>query len=368
MAGRIVVFGATGYTGRLVAEQLVARGQKPLLAARNVQRLEQLAAELGGLETAVADVARPASVAELVEAGDVLATTVGPFVRWGGPALDAAIGAKAHYIDTTGEPAFIRRVFEREGPRAEQAGCGLLTAMGYDWVPGNLAGALALRDAGDAATAVRIGYFMRGEVRADGMSGGTRASAMGAFLEPGHGWRGGRLVSERGGARVTGFEVGGRRRAAISAGSSEAFALPRIHPGLREVDVYLGWFGPASRALSIASLGISGATRIPGVKAGLQKGLARFVKGSTGGPSPEQRAKSGSAIVAEALGSDGRVLAEARVGGVDGYTFTGAMVAWAAERAASGGLQGSGALGPVDGFGLDALEAGVGEAGMRRDG
>ncbi len=368
MAGRIVVFGATGYTGRLVAEQLVARGQKPVLAARNAQRLEELAAELGGLETAVADVARPASVAELVEAGDVLATTVGPFVRWGGAALDAAIAAKAHYIDTTGEPAFIRRVFEREGPRAERAGCGLLTAMGYDWVPGNLAGALALRDAGDAASSVRIGYFMRGEMRADGMSGGTKASAMGAFLEPGHGWRGGRLVSERGAARVASFEVEGRRRAAISAGSSEAFALPRIHPGLREVDVYLGWFGPASRALSIVSLGISGATRIPGVKTGLQRAFARLVKGSTGGPPSEQRAKSGSVIVAEALDSGGRVLAEARVGGVDGYTFTGAMVAWTAERAAAGGLQSSGALGPVDGFGLDALETGVEEAGIRRNG
>jgi short subunit dehydrogenase-like uncharacterized protein len=366
MAGRIVVFGATGYTGRLVAEQLVARGQKPVLAARSAQRLEQLAAELGGLETAVADVARPASVAGLVEAGDVLATTVGPFARWGGAALDAAIGAKAHYIDTTGEPAFIRRVFEREGPRAEQAGCGLLTAMGYDWVPGNLAGALALRDAGDAASAVRIGYYMRGSTKSDGMSGGTRASAAGAFLEPGYGWRGGRLVTERGAARVTEFEVGGRRRAAVSAGSSEAFALPRIHPGLREVDVYLGWFGGASRPLSIASAAVAGATRVPGVKKALQSGLARMVKGSTGGPSPERLAESGSEIVAEALGSGGQVLATARVGGVDGYTFTGAMVAWAAERVASGGLQGSGALGPVDGFGLDVLEAGVAEAGMRR--
>ncbi len=368
MAGRIVVFGATGYTGRLVAEQLVARGQKPVIAARSVERLEQLAAELGGLETAVADVDRPASVRELVEEGDVLATTVGPFARWGGPALDAAIGAKAHYIDTTGEPSFIRRVFQQEGPRAERAGCGLLTAMGYDWAPGNLAGALALRDAGDAAAAVRIGYFMRGEVGADGMSGGTRASAMGAFLVPGHTWRGGRIVSERGGARVTHFEVGGRRRAAISAGSSEPFSLPRVYPGVREVDVYLGWFGPASRPLSVISLGLSGLTRIPGVRSALQGAVARFVKGSTGGPSTEQRSKSGSEIVAEALDSGGRVLAEARVGGVDGYTFTGAMVAWAAERVASGGLQGSGALGPVDGFGLDALETGVAEAGMRRNG
>src|ERR1044072_483743 len=225
MAGRIIVFGATGYTGQLVCEQLVERGQKPVLAARTAGRLEELASRPGRREPAFADVARPASVGDLVEAGDVLLTTVGPFARWGGPAIEAAIGAGAHHINTTGEPSFIRRGFEREGPRAGQAGCGLLTAFGYDWVPGNLAGALALRDAGDAANAVRIGYFMRGETSADGMSGGTRASAAGAFLEPGFAWRGGRLVTERGAARVAHFEVGGRRRAAGSARSSEAVTV-----------------------------------------------------------------------------------------------------------------------------------------------
>lgn len=367
MAGRIIVFGATGYTGRLVCEQLVARGQKPTLAARDAGRLEALGAELGGLETAVADVARPNSVRELVEAGDVLVTTVGPFARWGEPALDAAIGVGAHYIDSTGEPAFIRRVFEREGPRAEQAGCGLLTAFGYDWVPGNLAGALALRDAGDAATAVRIGYFMRGEARVGAMSGGTKASAASASLEPGYGFRGGRLVDERGAARVHSFEVGGRSRAGVSAGSSEAFALPRIHPGLRDVDVYLGWFGGASGALSVVSLAMSGLARIPGVQTAMRSAFARFVKGSTGGPDAEQRARSGSEVVAEALDPAGRVLAEVRLAGVDVYDFTGAIIAWAAERAAAGGLQGVGALGPVDGFGLEALEQGVAGAGLRRD-
>jgi len=245
MAGRIIVFGATGYTGRLVSEQLVARGQKPILAARDRGRLQALAAELGDLETAIADVHQPSSVREPVEKGDVLVTTVGPFARWGGAALDAAVAAGAHYIDSTGEPSFIRRVFEQEGVRAEGAGCGLLTAFGYDWVPGNLAGAIALREAGEAASAVRIGYFFRGEAGSDQMSGGTRASAWGAFLAPHYAWRGGRLVTERGAARIHRFELDGRVRAAVSVGSSEAFTLPRIHPGLRDADVYLGWQPPA---------------------------------------------------------------------------------------------------------------------------
>ncbi len=367
MAGRIVVFGATGYTGRLVSEALVARGQRPTLAARDATRLEVLAAELGGLDTAVADISRPESVAALVERGDVLASTVGPFARWGSVALDAAIGAGAHYIDSTGEPSFIRRVFEDAGPRAERAGCGLLTAMGYDWVPGNLAGALALRDASDAATTVRIGYFFRGgRAGSDSASGGTKASAMGVFLDPQYRWHDGRIVDERSSSRVQDFAVGGRSRSAVSSGSSEAFALPRIHPGLRDVDVYIGWFDGATKTMAFASRGMSALLRLPGARSAAHAAVSRFVKGSTGGPSPEQREGLGSEVVAEALDSRGEVLTAARLTGVNGYTFTGAMIAWAAERAAAGGLQGTGALGPVDGFGLDALEQGAAEAGIRR--
>ncbi|HVE67657.1 MAG TPA: saccharopine dehydrogenase NADP-binding domain-containing protein, partial [Solirubrobacteraceae bacterium] len=178
---RIVLFGATGYTGKLAAQALVNRGEKPVLAARSPGKLDDLAAELGGgLETATADVSRPDTVRALVERGDVLVTTVGPFARWGGPAVEAAIASGAHYVDSTGEPEFVRAVFERYGPGAQAAGCGLVTAMGYDWVPGNLAGALALREAGDRAIRVDLGYFMTGRAGSGDMSGGTRASAAGA--------------------------------------------------------------------------------------------------------------------------------------------------------------------------------------------
>ncbi|MEU2123615.1 NAD(P)H-binding protein [Nocardia niwae] len=87
---KIVLFGATGYTGRLTAEALFARGAAPVLAARNATALQKLAADLGGAETAVADVTDPGSVRALVGRGDVLVTTVGPFLRYGGPALAAA--------------------------------------------------------------------------------------------------------------------------------------------------------------------------------------------------------------------------------------------------------------------------------------
>src|SRR3954462_15402708 len=165
MAGRIVVFGATGYTGRLVSGALVRRGVGPLLAGRSADRRAQLSSELGGaLETAVVDVDRPETVRELVSSDDVLGSTGGPFSKWGEPAVQAAIAAGAPYLDSTGEAAFIRAVFERHSRPAEAAGGGLLTAFGYDYVPGNLAGALALEEAGSAAVRVDVGYFMLGNV------------------------------------------------------------------------------------------------------------------------------------------------------------------------------------------------------------
>ena len=367
MAGRIVLFGATGYTGRLTAHALVERGQRPVLAARSSGRLEETAAELGGgLELAVADVARPETVRALLEAGDVLLTTVGPFTKWGDPAADAAIDAGAHYLDSTGEPPFIRRIFEHHGPAAARKGVGMLTAFGYDWVPGNLAAALVLREAGESATRVDTGYFVTGAAGTGSISGGTRASTFGVVGEPSFAWRDGALRTERAAARHRNFHVRGRDRPGISVGSSEHFALPRLHPGLREVNAYLGWFGPLSRPLQAASLASSLAFRLPGTRAAFGALAGRLVKGSTGGPGATERASVGSCIVAVAYDEAGTELSQVVLSGIDPYTFTGRILAWGAERAAAGDLKGEGALGPVDGFGLDQLEAGCAEAGLER--
>jgi len=366
MAPRIVLFGATGYTGDLTARELVRRGARPVLAARSAERLEALASELGDLETQVADVTRPESVRALVDEGDVLITTVGPFMRWGEPALEAALGARAHYLDSTGEPPFIRHVFEDAGPRAEATGVGLMTAMGYDYVPGNLAGALALRDGGEQATRVEVGYFWEGGTSA-GMSGGTQASAAGVMLERGYRWRAGRLVSERAARRVRRFDVGaGRRAQAVSIGSSEHFALPRLGRNVWDVDVYLGWFGPASRAMQVAAAGTDVVVRVPGVKPGMHALLSRFVKGSTGGPDAAARAATRSVIVAEAFDAGGAQLSHVRLVGPNGYDLTAAFLAFGALQAAAGRLKAAGALGPVDGLGLDALEAAAADAGLVR--
>src|SRR4051812_10325327 len=358
--GRIVLFGATGYTGRLTAEAFARRGVKPVLAARSSESLERLVSELGGgYETAVADVSRPQTVRALVEAGDVLVSTVGPFVRYGEPAVRAALDAKAHYLDSTGEGPFIRRVFEELGPQAERAGVALMTAMAFDWVPGNLAGGLALAEAGEAATRLDVGYFMLGPVAA---SGGTRTSAAGIMLEPSYSFRGGGVATERGGAHVRAFEVNGRERPALSVASTEAFSLPRVHPAVRDVTVYLGAFGSATRAMA----GVSLLGHVPGVRPALGAAVRRFVKGSTGGPDAAERAKSRAHVVAVAADAAGAPLATVHLEGASPYDFTADMLAWAAERARTEGLHGTGALGPVEAYGLDGPRLGVAGAGIRR--
>ena len=365
MPGRIVLFGATGYTGRLVAASLVERGARPVLAGRSADSLAALRDELGvELETLTADVSEPSSVRALVERGDVLVSTVGPFEKYGAAAVEAAVDAGAHYIDSTGEPPFIRRVFEQWGPRAQAAGCGLLTAFGYDYVPGNLAGALALDEAGDRAVNVAIGYFVSGgggDLRS-AMSGGTAASAAGVVLERGFAYRDGRIQPERPAKRVRSFDWDGKGLTGMSLGASEHYALPRLHSSLREVDVYLGWFGPASRPMQVISL----IGEVPGVKPAFSALLGRVTKGSSGGPDAEARSRSGSRIVAEARDADGDVLARVSMRGPNGYTFTGDVMAWGAQHAAEHGLEGAGALGPVDGFGLGTLEAACAQAGLAR--
>ncbi|WP_227981377.1 saccharopine dehydrogenase family protein [Nocardia spumae] len=356
---KIVLFGATGYTGRLTAEALLAGGAAPVLAARNAGALATLAADLGGAETAVADVGDPDSVRRLLGGGDVLVTTVGPFLRYGGPALAAALGAGAHYVDSTGEGPFIRDVFDRDA-EARAAGVALLPAFGFDYVPGNLAAAKALRAAPDAAGA-DIGYFIAGP----GTSGGTRASMAGMLFERGFALRNGDVVPQRSGTRVRTFDVRGRVRTGVSIPGSEHLILHRSHPNLRAADVFLGLPPGAARGLQLTSLITDLTARVTPVRRLAEAALGSVVKGSTGGPGATDRARTRTWAVAEVRDGAGRVLASETLAGGDPYDFTAAILAWGARTALSGGLRDTGALGPVEAFGLDAVSAAAADAGLR---
>jgi short subunit dehydrogenase-like uncharacterized protein len=368
--GRIVLYGATGYIGRRTARAMVASGARPLLAARDQVRLNALAEELssaaGGaaVQTAVAGTGGPGPIRELIGPGDVLVSTAGPFLKVGRPVVEAGVDAGAVYLDSAGEPPFIRQVFEEFGPRAERTGACLLTAFGYDYVPGNLAGALALEAAGPAAVQVRVGYLVRGNIR-KATSAGTRASVAGIVLKPGYSLRGGRIVTERTAAHLMSFDVGGARRQAFSIGSSEHFALPRLRsqPPITDVGVYLGWLGAATRLVHYSSPLAPALKRLRGAGRVLEI-QARRIQQSRAGPGTTESFRSD--VVAVAADARGRSLATVRLTGADPYSFTAPLLAWAAVTAATQGVRPAGALGPVEAFGLGSLERACAEAGFHR--
>lgn len=363
VTARIVLFGATGYTGSRTAEAMAARGLRPVLAGRDPGRLAPLAHRLGGLETATADVTDEASVAALVGRGDVLVTTVGPFAKLGAPAVAAAIDAGAIYLDSTGEPPFVRAVHERYGPAAQRSGAALLTAFGNDYVPGVLAGALALRAAGERAARVDVGYFITGLGAGRPFSRGTLRSLAGVATAPLYTWRDGALRTEPAGARLRTFDVAGRLRPAVTIGASEQFALPRLAPGLQTVDVYLGWFGRASGAVHAWSRVAPLAARVPGAGRVLA-GAAGIVTRASAAPSAGALAGARSEILAEVFDATGTLLARTRLTAPEPYAMTADLLAWGAWRAAAHGVRGTGALDAVAAFGLDELVAGAAEAGI----
>lgn len=373
----IVLFGASGYTGRRVAEAMVRRGLRPILAGRSAGRLTSLAQRLGDLgrgdlgpgklDVVSADVGDAASMRTLVGRGDVLVSTVGPFVRLGEPALRAAVAAGAIYLDSTGEPPFIRRVFEEFGPLAERTGASLITAFGHDYVPGNLAGALALRRSGSGVHRVEVGYLISGVSRAQVISRGTFASFVGLVAEPGFTWRDG-IQTEPTGSRMRTFPWGGRDCPALSIGATEHYSLPRLAgpEGLPEVDVYLGWCGSATRVLQLSSRVTPVLLALPGVRSGVRRIGELAVRRVAEEPDPVALARVTSHVVGTAYDASGSTLAQVRLVSGDPYQLTADLLAWGAQRAAEHGVSGPGALGPAEAFGLDVLEAGAAEAGLRR--
>jgi short subunit dehydrogenase-like uncharacterized protein len=107
MPGRIVLYGATGYTGALTTQAMVASGARPVLAGRGQRRLSALAARISqagdGSELETAVVAEgPRSLRDLIGAGGVLVSTAGPFMKVGRPVVDAAVDAGEVYLDSSG--------------------------------------------------------------------------------------------------------------------------------------------------------------------------------------------------------------------------------------------------------------------------
>ncbi len=377
---RIVLLGATGYTGQRVLRELLARGEQPTLAGRSRTRMLTLTDRFHvELPVAEVDVTSEADLTRLLEPGDVVVSTVGPFMRLGMATVAAAARAGAHYFDSTGEGTFARHVRRELDSVAAARGATLVPAFGYDYVPGNLAGALALTRAGERARHVETGYFITRSGHGDELryrstlrdaytltTGGTRQTLVAAAAEDGFAyrspqpWASACVVDERAGKRVRTFYYGGVKRTAMTVPGTEHLGLPEVFPRLESVEVGLGWLGRWTRPVQIAATLQAPLLRSAKVRAALA-GWSERLPGSQREPDPGGR----SLGIAVARDGQGRPLATTALTGPDPYEMTGALLAWGAAHAARpDAVLKPGAHGPVAAFGLDTLRLGAAEAGV----
>ncbi|WP_063733626.1 saccharopine dehydrogenase NADP-binding domain-containing protein [Streptomyces sp. RTd22] len=378
---RIVLLGATGYTGQRVLRELLARGEEPTLAGRNPAKMLAVAERLEArLPVAEVDVSSVKDLTRLLAPSDVVVSTIGPFMRLGVPTVAAAARVGARYLDSTGEGSFIRHVFNELDSVAADRGATLVPAFGYDYVPGNLAGALALERAGDRARHVEVGYFLtrtgRGdEVRYRGTlrdayaltTGGTRQTLVGAATEQGFAYRRprpgatARVVDERVAKRVSTFRHAGVARAAMSVAGSEHFGLPEVFPQLESVEVGLGWLGRWTRPVQLATTLQAPLLRSAKVRAAISR-MSERLPGADREPDSDGR----SLVIAVARDGSGRALATTALTGPDPYEMTASLMAWGAAHAAASDTDlRPGAHGPVAAYGLDPLRLGAAEAGLQ---
>jgi short subunit dehydrogenase-like uncharacterized protein len=330
----IVLFGATGFTGALTAQYLAEHagdGLRWALAGRNKAKLEALSERLGvDVPLLHADVNEDASLRDVAESARVVITTVGPYVRYGEPLVAACAAAGTDYVDLTGEPEFVDRMYVRHHAEAEKSGARIVHACGFDSIPHDLGVLFTVQQLPEG-----VPLNVRGFVRAGGKpSGGTFHSAMTAFTrvrqtQQVHKER--REVEPRDNGRRVRLEAKPHRELGYWAVpmptidpqviARSARALERYGP-----DFTYGHYAGVKR-LPIAVGGVAGvaslfvAAQIPPVRKVLMGRL-----GPGDGPSESDRAKSWFRVRFVGEGGGKRVVTMVS-GGDPGYNETSKMLA-----------------------------------------
>jgi len=346
-ARSILIYGATGYTGGLIAREAASRGLPVVLAGRRPGAVRAVADPLG----------RPSRAFSLDDAGRIAAGLAGvsavlhcagPFSRTAGPMADACLRQGVHYLDITGEIVVFEALAARSA-EAARAGVVLLPGVGFDVVPSDsLAAHLARRL--PSATHLELAIAFRG-----GLSRGT-ATTMLEAMSRGEGTivrRAGRLETRPPGSltREVDFGRGPRQTTAASWGD---VAAAYYSTGIPNITVFMALGGAKRRALRWATP-LAAMLRWPGAA-----WLARKVIGlGPAGPDETDRARGSCLLWGRAADGDGREVVS-RMRTPEGYAFTVTTALWAAERVMAGDVT-PGFHTPSTAFGADvALEfAGV---------
>ena len=354
-AGPIVVYAATGYTGRLVCDELSRRGAEFLVAGRNPAKLEALSRELGGVPTRAVQTGDARGLREMLEPCAAVIACAGPFCEHGEPVVSAAAETGTNYLDTTGEQPFIRLVFDRYGPQAERTGAALVSAMGFDYVPGDMIAALTAEGLGPLEQ-ITLAYSVR-NLR---MTRGTTLSGIGMLTAAELEYVDSRLRPGDRSFNRGSFHfpppVGEQPMARYPSG--EPITVPR-HVDVRTVRTMLTAATMAPRRMVPALpalLPVAGAA----MRTPLRGLAARLVDRLPEGPDPEARKAAAFTIVCEARPAGGGVPRRGVISGTDVYGLTAVTIAEGALRLAAEGYGERGALAPSEAFDpaafLDSLE------------
>ncbi|GLQ24152.1 saccharopine dehydrogenase [Algimonas ampicilliniresistens] len=180
----IVVYGSTGYTGRLVAEYLHKEYGDDLnwaMAGRSMEKLKAVRSEMGlpdSVDLIVADSSDPATLKAMCERADAVITTVGPYQLYGEPLVKACVETGTDYVDLCGEPAWMVDMIDRYSEAAAKSGARIVHSCGFDSIPFDMGVYLLQREA--KAKHGKPYARVRGRVRKmqGTFSGGTAASFM----------------------------------------------------------------------------------------------------------------------------------------------------------------------------------------------
>jgi len=333
----ILLYGAYGYTGRLIAREAVDRGLEPVLAGRDAARLDALGNELN-LRTRVVSLTAPDRLRRKLEDVTAVLHCAGPFVQTGPPMVEACLEAGTHYLDLTGEMAVFRRLAGRSD-EADAAGIMLLPGIGFDVVPSDCM-ANFVAGAADGATTLEIALFARGEV-----SQGTLKTLIEQMGEGGLVRREGRLRRVPPGWTSRSVDFGDRERRVISI--PEGSVVTSGHSThVPNVTAYLA-LPLIVQTLLRASRYVQGVLKWTPLK----QLLKRLIEQGKEGPTAEDRRRGSTVVWASARkGTGGPVTA--RLHGPEAYTFTARAAVNAMERVL-GGTAPSGYQTPSTAFGAD---------------
>lgn len=328
-----LLYGANGYTGRLVAERAVERGLRPILAGRSAEALAKLGAELG-LQYRVFGLDDPAKLRETLEGMAAVLHCAGPFVHTSPPVVQACLDSRTHYLDITGEVS-VFEVLRQQDSKARAAGVMLLPGVGFDVVPSDCL-ALYLKQQLPSATHLRLAF------RTAFFSGGTLATALEHLGQASLIRRDGELMPAPPGLSCTvDFGGGPVRLKPLTWGD---LVTAHHSTGIANLEVYA--------ALGGGLMGLSGLLekllRLPGVKPWLQGRIRRM-----GGPDAVRRAQETSQLWGEARDDAGHRRV-ARLQAPEAYTLTALTAVAVVERVLHGEAP-TGFQTPASAYGADFI-------------